>query len=210
MRHFTQIRRFVATILLLFSLQVLSACNSSFLSQQPSISTTADTGGTPIDGVSGDRQLAGSPCPAATDIQNADGTSVIYKSIEQEVTKGNALVLSLAAGSSQVVGLFQSQNDLNGYITQHNTAHIPVYKQTMYSGPSILVLQQLNQDAYDLIILEGSSTGGNPSYDCRVVANNQVDSVVQQLPSIHTELQGVQPLELNDYKFTMPSDKIFA
>jgi ABC-type Fe3+-hydroxamate transport system substrate-binding protein len=210
MRPFTQIRRFVAIILLLFTLQVLSACNGPFSSQQPPISTTADTGGTPIDGVGGGGQLAGNPCPAAKTVKNTDGTSVVYKSIEQQVVKGNALVLSLPGGTSQVVGLFQSQSDLDGYITQHNTAHSPVYKQTMYPGPSILVLQQVNQDAYDLIILEGGSKGGDPSYDCRVVSNNQVDSVLQQLPGAHTELQGVQPLKISDYKFTLPSDQHFA
>jgi len=210
MKHFTQTRRFVAILLLLFTLQALSACNSPFSNQQPNISTTADTGGTPIGGIGGAGQLAGTPCPAAMTVKNIDGTSAVYKSIEQQVSKGNALVLSLPDGTSQVVGLFQSQNDLNGYIEQHNTAHLPVYKQNMYPGPSILVLQQVNQDAYDLIILEGSSTGGNPGYDCRVVANNQVDTVIQQLPNVHTELQGVQPLEISDYKYTLPSDHNFA
>src|SRR5215467_3358575 len=133
MRRHIPITRIVPIILLLFTLQILSSCNSPFSIQQPTIITTADTGGTPIGGVVEGGQLAGTPCPAATGIQNVDRTSVVYQSIEQQVSKGNALVLSLPGDTSQVVGLFKSQSDLNSYIAQHNTGHMPLYKQSMYS-----------------------------------------------------------------------------
>lgn len=154
--------------------------------------------------------MGGIPCPGATSIPNVDGTGVVYRSVEQQVSKGNALVLSIPGDTSQVVGLFQSQGDLNSYISQHDAAHLPLYQQHLYAGPSILVLKQVNQDAYDLIILQGSAQGGNPNYDCRVVGNDQVDSVVQQVSSLHTELQGVQPLQLSDYKYTLPTDQNFV
>jgi hypothetical protein len=209
MEYCIQAKRFVAIINLLFPLLLLTACSGPFTSQQPIISSTADTGGTPIGAVGGG-QIDGTSCPVATGIQIAGGTSVVYQSLEQQVSKGNALVLSLPGDTSQVVGLFHTQDDLNSYIAQHNATHLPLYQQHMYSGPSILVLQQVNQDAYDLVILQGNAQGGNPSYDCRVVPNNQINQVIQQLTSLHTELQGVQPLKLSDYKFTLPTDQIFA
>ena|SRR2546425_213372 len=209
MKHRLQVQRFVAIIIMLSVLLLLSACSSPFTSQQPIINSTADTGGTPIGAIGGG-QVGGTPCPAATNIQNVDGTHVVYRSLQQQVSKGNALVLSLPGDISQVVGLFQSQDDLNSYITQHNAAHLPLYQQHMYQGPTILVLHQVNQNAYDLIILQGNAQGGMPNYDCRVVANNQVSQVIQQVSSLHTELQGVQPLELSDYKFTLPTDQNFV
>jgi hypothetical protein len=209
MKYCIQAKRFVAIIIILFPLLLLAACSGPFTSQQPIINSTADTGGTPIGAVGGG-QIGGTPCPGATGIQNADGTHVVYQSLEQQVSKGNALVLSLPGDTSQVVGLFHTQDDLNSYIAQHNAAHSPLYQQHMYSGPSILVLQQVNQDAYDLIILQGKAQGGNPNYDCRVVPSTQVSQVIQQLTSLHTELQGVQPLQLSDYKFTLPTDQNFA
>ena len=153
MEYCIQAKRFVTIIIILFPLLLLAACSSPFTGQQPIISSTADTGGTPIGAVGGG-QIGGTPCPGATGIQNAGGTSVVYQSLEQQVSKGNALVLSLPGETSQVVGLFHTQDDLNSYIAQHNAAHLPLYQQHMYPGPSILVLQQVNQDAYDLIILQ--------------------------------------------------------
>ena len=210
MTHRLQVQRFVAIIIMLSVFVLLAACSSPLTSQEPIINSTADTGGTPIGAIGGGGQVGGTPCLAATSIQNVDGTHVVYQRLEQQVSKGNALVLSLPGDSSQVVGLFQSQDDLNSYITQHNAAHLPLYQQHMYQGPTILVLHQVNQDAYDLIILQGNAQGGMPNYDCRVVANNQVNQVIQQVSSLHTELQGVQPLELNDYKFTLPTDQNFV
>jgi len=212
MKQFLHSKQLTAILLLLLTLQVLAACGGNTANQQPSISTTADTGGTPIGGGSsnGSGQVGGTPCPAATTIQNVNGTSVVYESIKQQVNRGNALILSLPTDTSQVVGLFQSQSDLNGYIAQHNAMHLALYQQQMYPGPSILVLQQVNQDAFDLILLQGNAQGGNPNYDCRVVGNNQVSQVIQQLPSVHTELQGVQPLQLSDYKYTLPTDHNFT
>ena len=210
MKYCIQAKRFVTIIIILFPLLLLAACSSPFTSQQPIINSTADTGGTPIGAVGGGEQIGGTSCPGAAGIQNAGGTSVVYQSIEQQVSKGNALVLSLPGDTSQVVGLFHTQDDLNSYIVQHNAAHSPLYQQHMYSGPSILVLQQVNQNAYDLIILQGNAQGGNPNYDCRVVPNNQVSQVIQQLTSLHTELQEVKALQLSDYKFTLPTDQNFA
>ncbi len=204
------IKRFASIIILIVTLQVLCACTGPFTTQGPTISTTADTGGTPIGGQGVGGQVAGTPCPAAMAVQNAEGTSIVYQSIQQQVTKGNALVLSLPGDTSQVVGLFQSQGNLNGYISQHNAGNLPLYRQNMYPGPSILVLQQVKQDAFDLIVLKGNAQGGKPNYDCRVVSNDQVDMVIQQLPGLHAELQGVQPLKFSDYKYTVPSDHNFA
>ena len=154
-------------------------------------------------------QVVGIPCPAATSIQNVDGTAYVYWRVEQPVTRGNALVLSLRGGTSQVVDLFQSQGDLDGYISQHNTTRSLLYQQQLYPGPSILVLKQTNQDAYDLIVLQGNAQGGNPNYDCRVVGNDQIDQVIQQLSSLHPELQGVQPLQIPNHSYTMPTDQNF-
>ena len=158
----------------------------------------------------GGGQVGGIPCPGATSIQNVDGTTYVYWRVEQPVTKGKALVLSLWGGTSQVVGLFQSQDDLNGYISHHDTEGLPLYEKGMYPGPKILVLKQVNQDAYDLIVLQGNAQGGNPNYDCRVVGNDQIDQVIKQLSSLHTELQGVQPLEFSDHQYTLPADQNFA
>jgi len=172
---------------------------------------SVDTGGTPISVVGGGGgQVGGIQCPGATGIENVDGTAYVYRRIEQPVTKGNALVLSIWGGTSQVVGLFHTQDDLNSYIAQHNAAHSPLYQKHMFSGPWILVLKQINQGAYDLIVLQGNFKGDNPNYDCRVVPNNQVSQVIQQVSSLHTELQGVPPYELSDYNYTMPADQNFA
>ena len=210
MKYCIQAKRFVAIVSILSLLLLLAACSVPFTSQQPIINSTTDTGGTPISAVGEGGQIGGTPCPGATGIQNAEGTSVVYQSLEQQVSKGNALVLSIPGNTSQVVGLFHTQDDLNSYIAQHNAAHSPLYQQHLYPGPSILVLQQVNQDAYDLIILQGNAQGGNPNYDCRVVANNQVSQIIQQVSSLHTELQGVKPLQLSDYSFTLPTDQNFA
>jgi serine/threonine protein kinase len=158
----------------------------------------------------GGGQVGGIPCPGATSIQNVDGTAYVYWRVEQPVTKGKALVLSLRGGTSQVVDLFQSQGDLDGYISQHDAKGLPLYQQHLYPGPSILVLKQVNQDAYDLIVLHGNAQGGNPNYDCRVVGNDQIDQVIQQLSSLYKELQGVQPLKFSDHPYTLLADQTFA
>jgi serine/threonine protein kinase len=158
----------------------------------------------------GGGQVGGIPCPGATSIQNVDGTTYVYWRVEQPVTKGKALVLYTSGGTSQVVGLFQSQDDLNGYISHHDTEGLPLYEKGMYPGPKILVLKQVNQDAYNLIVLQGNAQGGNPNDDCRVVGNDQIDQVIKQLSSLHTELQGVQPLEFSDHQYTLPADQNFA
>jgi len=181
---------------------LVSGCGSASTSQQTVIIIPTDTAtGSQIDGT---------PCPGAMSVQNVDGTGVVYLSIQQQVNKGNALVLSLPGNTSQVVGLFQSQADLNSYISQHNSAHVLLYQQQMYPGPAILVLKQVKLDAYDLILLQGNSQGGQPNYDCRVAANDQVGQITQQVVSVHAQLQGVKPLELDDYKFTQPTDGNFT
>ena len=205
MNQFLPIKRPLAIVIIVFVFLLLSACGGTSSSQEPVIIPSIGTESTSTAG-----QMNGTPCPAATSIKNVDGTAVVYLSIQQEVDAGNALVLSISAGTSQVVGLFQSQNDLNAYISHHNDAHLPLYQQQMYAGPSVLVLKQVNRNAFDLILLQGNSQGGKPNYDCRVVGNGQVNTVIPQVSTLHTELQGVQPLVLNDYKFTQPTDNNFA
>ncbi|SRR6266852_3651343 len=176
----------------------------------PGLIVVSESTPTSVGGGGGGGQVGSIPCPGATSIQNVDGTAYVYWRVEQPVTKGKALVLSIWGGTSQVVGLFQSQGDLKSYISQHDAKGLPLYQKLMYPGPSILVLEQVNQDAYDLIVLQGKAQGGNPNYDCRVVGNDQIDQAIQQLSSLHTELQGVQPLVLSDYKYTLPADQTFA
>lgn len=199
MQQFIYIRRLVIVVSIVLIVSTVSACGSA-PSSQPILGTPAATGG----------QNGGTACPAATTIQNVDGTSIAYLSIQQKVSMGNALVLALPNGTGQVVGLFQSQDDLNSYISHHNDIRLPLYQQQVYPGPSILVLKQVNHDAYDLIILQGNSQGAKPGYDCQVAGNDQVDAVVQQVSSRHAELQGVQPLALSDYNFTQPTNEKFA
>lgn len=202
MQQFINIRR--CSIGVVFLVLLLSACGPTG-SSQPILGTPITTNTTASGGQDG-----GTACPAAMTVQNVDGTGIAYLSVQQKVSIGSTLLLALPSGTSQVVGLFQSQDDLNSYISHHNDIRLPLYQQQLYSGPSVLALKQANHDAYDLIILQGNSQGAKPGYDCRVIGNDQVDAAIQQLASHHAELQGVQPLMLSDYNFTQSTDEVFA
>jgi hypothetical protein len=147
-------------------------------------------------------------------IPNEDATSTMqYYKIEASVPKGNALILALQAGSQQDVGVFDTQQDESAWITNQETNKTPIYQQPEYSPsvttqPDILVLEQDNQDAYDLILLRRD--GAKPSYEARIAPNNQIEKIISQMQTVHPELQNVQPFKETDYQYTLPADTHFA
>jgi len=158
-------------------------------------------------------EIGGTPVANAGSLENVDGTTLQYLSVEAKVPRGNSLILALDVGSQQGVGEFDSQASLNTYIANHLRANVPLYRQPhLYpqdtTQPYILVLEQDTRDAFDLIIL--ARDGAKPNYVGRVVPNDQVDTIIGQMRHVHPQLQGVQPYTLIDYQFTLPADPNFA
>lgn len=145
--------------------------------------------------------LPGTPCPSPSQIDSGHAT------ISVDVGKGYALVLTLlTSGTNQVVGLFKTSQDRDGFIANHKAQGWPIYDQPQaFQGPSILILRQRNASAYDLVVLVGDYSSG--AFDCRVVPNDKISGIngvtAQLLHHYSQQLQiSKPPIDLTDYRFT--------
>jgi hypothetical protein len=145
--------------------------------------------------------LSGTSCPSPSQIDS------VHATISVDVAKGYALVLTLlTSGTDQVVGLFKTSQDRDGFIANHKAQGRPIYDQPQtFQGPSILILRQRNASAYDLVVLVGDHSSG--AFDCRVVPDDQISGTngvtARLLHHYSQQLQNINPpIDLTDYSFT--------